>query len=85
MNVLHRFFRGLHGFSVDVGAGGSAKNADLDAAYAAYAGAVANAYAMLQMHGPASRQFAEADIAGMRLFHRVKKMQGLGKPRPERA
>jgi hypothetical protein len=50
-------------------------------AYAEYASATALANVMLQEHGAGSPQFASADVASMRLFHRVKKMQGLRKPR----
>lgn len=53
---------------------------ELKSAYAEYASATAEANAMLQKYGAASSQFASADVASMRLFHRVKKMQGLRKP-----
>lgn len=58
---------------------------DLKQSYADYAQAIAHANAMLQRHGPQSEAFAKADIAGMRLFHRVKKMQGLKMPGKARA
>jgi hypothetical protein len=35
---------------------------------------------MLKKHGAQSPQFGGADVASMRLFHRVKKMQELKKP-----
>lgn len=76
MKALHRFLRDhLHG-GADVA---PPKGEDLLFCYGEYAGAVAKAHALLQRHGPGSAQFEQADIAGMRLFHRVKKMQGLGK------
>lgn len=50
-------------------------------AYAEYASATALANAMLQEHGAGSAQFSNADVASMRLFHRVKKLQGLKKSR----
>ncbi len=50
---------------------------DLRQCYDEYARAVAHANDMLQKHGPASPAFAVADIAGMRLFHKVKAAQGL--------
>ena len=53
----------------------------LSAAYAEYASATVQANATLQEHGAQSSQLASADVASMRLFHRVKKMQGLKKPR----
>jgi hypothetical protein len=84
MRFLHRLvqehMQRLHG-------GGSAppvagaQGADFQQCYDDYAGAVANANAMLQQHGPGSAEFAQADVASMRLFHRVKKMQGLKNPR----
>ena len=54
---------------------------ELKSAYAEYASATAETSAMLQKHGAQSPQFASADVASMRLFHRVKKMQGLKKSR----
>jgi hypothetical protein len=60
--------------------GASTKDEELKCLYAEYVSTLAHANAMLQRHGVKSSQFAEADIIGMRLFHRFKKMQGLGKP-----
>ena len=84
MRFLHRLIQGhmqrLHGGGGARPAAG-AQGADFQRCYDDYAGAVANANAMLQQHGPKSAQFAQADVASMRLFHRVKKMQGLRNPR----
>ena len=53
--------------------------------YAVYAASTVQARKELQEHGKNSPQFVAADIASKRLFHRVKKMQGLKKdkvPKP---
>ncbi|HWY61697.1 MAG TPA: hypothetical protein VNW15_07325 [Rhizomicrobium sp.] len=84
-----RFMRFLHGSMDATGPSQSPvagtrhleKGEDFKCVYAEYACAVSHANVMLQRHGMASAQFSEADIASMRLFHRVKKMQGLGKPK----
>jgi hypothetical protein len=79
---LHRTFARLHGAHFEeVSAGGEKEGqaADFTALYAAYAEATLRASALLQKHGKSSPQFATADVASMRLFHRVKKMQGLKK------
>ena len=84
LSSLHRTFARLHGGignEVRPGIANLEQHADLQAAYAEYAAATAHASEMLQQHGPASPQFARADVTSMRLFHRVKKMQGLRKPR----
>lgn len=84
LSSLHRTFSRLHGGIGNEARPGIAspdQHAELQAAYAEYAAATAHASDMLQQHGPASPQFARADVANMRLFHRVKKMQGLRKPR----
>ena len=82
---LHERFARLHGGTRDGASEATAirpeQSNEFKAAYAEYAAATAQANAMLQRHGPASPQFSSADIASMRLFHRVKKMQGLRKPR----
>jgi hypothetical protein len=81
MNFLHLFhdrMRRLHGGGA---ADTPAPGEGFAACYDDYARAVADANAILRQHGPQSVQFAAADIASMRLFHRVKKMQGLKKPR----
>jgi hypothetical protein len=49
--------------------------------YAEYASATARANVMPQKYGAQSSQFASADVASMRFFHRMKKMQGLKKSR----
>ena len=75
MRLLHLFhdrMRRLHG-----GSEAPAPGEGFAACYDDYARAVASANAILHQHGPQSVQFAAADIASMRLFHRVKKMQGL--------
>lgn len=84
MNMLHRALARLHGGMPDdppSNAAGGERSEGFRAAYAEYASATAHANAMLQEHGAQSVQFASADVASMRLFHRVKKMQGLKKPR----
>ena len=55
------------------------EQSELKTVYAEYVSATAQALVMLQKHGAGSPQFASADVSSMRLFHRVKKMQGLGK------
>ena len=83
--MLHRAFAKLHGGMPDetpvINAARPDQSDRVSAAYAEYASATAQANAMLQEHGATSAQFASADVASMRLFHRVKKMQGLKKPR----
>jgi hypothetical protein len=82
---LHRAFARLHGGMVDetpvTHAVRPEQSDGFKAAYAEYASATTEANVMLQKHGVQSPQFASADVASMRLFHRVKKMQGLRKPR----
>jgi len=81
---LHRIFARLHGGVRDVTPTEvrPEHNDDFKSAYAEYASATAQANIMLQTHGVRSSQFVSADVASMRLFHRVKKMQGLKKARP---
>ena len=62
-------------------AGKSEKGEDFKCLYAEYVCALAQANVMLQRHGMTAPQFSEADTASMRLFHRLKRMQGMGKPR----
>ena len=78
---LHETFARLHGGMRQKAHPASEQSDEIKAAYAEYASATALANAMLQQHGPTSPQFTSADVASMRLFHRVKKLQGLGKPR----
>jgi hypothetical protein len=82
---LHRVFARLHGGARDetpiTRAISPMRSDDFKSAYADYASATAEANVLLQKHGPQSPQFASADVVSMRLFHRVKKMQGLKKPR----
>ena len=84
-SALHARFARLHGGMQNDLAVTTAPNLEqrdeFRRAYAEYASATAHADAMLQSYGVGSPQFASADIASMRLFHRVKKMQGLRKPR----
>ena len=75
--ALHRRFAGLHG--ADPAPADDA--GDLAGLYRAYARATVKASHMLGKHGKDSAQFVSADIASMRLFHRIKKLQGLKKPR----
>src|SRR5205807_528035 len=80
----HRFFARLHGARTETVTGQTnerSSSEDFQSAYAAYASATAHANMMLQQHGAQSPEFATADIASMRLFHRARKMQGLKKPR----
>ena len=83
---LHRVFARLHGGMRDevpiADAGGPVQNDAFKSAYAEYASATARANVLLQTHGAQSSQFVSADVASMRLFHQVKKMQGLKKARP---
>jgi hypothetical protein len=80
---LHRFFARLHRGKLNESEIAERRPPkdfpSVYAAYAAYAFATVHAHNMLQQHGPHSPEFAQADIASMRLFHRVKKMQGLKK------
>jgi hypothetical protein len=81
---IHRFFAKLHGIDLrrcDDPEESPTLSDDFPSVYAAYAEATAQANALLQRHGPHSPEFAAADVASMRLFHRAKKMQGLKKPR----
>jgi hypothetical protein len=84
-SLLHRAFARLHGGMPDEASGTKvvrpAPGDELKSAYTEYAAATLKASDMLQTYGAASLQFANADVASMRLFHRVKKMQGLRKPR----
>jgi len=77
---LHRMLARLHR------AGPIATAGDEDAGFAdvyrMYTRSTVRADTMLRRHGKASPQFAAADVESMRLFHRVKKMQGLKKGRP---
>ena len=81
---LHGVFARLHGGIRDqaVTAVRPGQVDEFKSAYAEYASATVQADVMLQKHGATSSQFASADVLSMRLFHRVKKMQGLKKPRP---
>lgn len=80
--MLHRAFARLHGGMPDeVSVAGAVRSEQDDGFEAEHASATAQANMMLQEHGARSSQFASADVASMRLFHRVKKMQGLKKPR----
>lgn len=83
--MLHRMFARMHGgMPGEVAVAGTVipeQDDGFEAAYAEYASATALANTMLQEHGARSSQFTNADVASMRLFHRVKKMQGLKKPR----
>ena len=89
MRFLHRVLRDMHGApgrrANASDASSAAPDEDIRCCYADYASAVANANAMLQRHGAQSAQFTQADIASMRMFHRVKKLQGIGKPVPDRS
>ena len=77
---LHRFFARLHGGKLDEAETIECHPPeDFPSVYAAYAAATAHANNMLRQHGPRSPEFVQADVASMRLFHRVKKMQGLKK------
>jgi hypothetical protein len=78
--LVHRLVARLHGAS-RAPAPAIALN-DFPEAYRAYAEATVKAHEMLRRHGKGSEQFVAADIASMRLFHRVKKLQGLKKPKP---
>lgn len=82
---LHATFAKLHGGMREeflaTNATRPQQSDEFKKAYAEYASATVLANVMLQEHGAGSPQFASADVAGMRLFHRVKKMQGLRKPR----
>jgi hypothetical protein len=84
-SILHATFARLHGGMREeplaTNATGTGQSNEFKKAYAEYASATALANVMLQEHGAGSPQFASADVASMRLFHRVKKMQGLRKPR----
>jgi hypothetical protein len=76
--ALHRKLARLHGSGpASADAGG-----DFPRLYRAYARATVTASQMLRKHGKDSAQFVSADVASMRLFHRVKKLQGLKKARP---
>jgi hypothetical protein len=74
---LHRLLATLHGAEPAT----APQAGDFPALYRAYAEATLKASEMLHVHGKDSAQFVSADIASMRLFHRVKKLQGLKKPR----
>ena len=85
LSNLHRVFARLHGGTTgEAGEDAVARpgrSEKFKSAYAEYASATTQANVMLQNHGADSPQFATADVASMRLFHRVKKMQGLKKSR----
>ena len=76
---VHRAFARLHGADTADDGQAEVASSDLVAAYKAYAEATLRASAALEQYGKASPQFSAADVASMRLFHRVKKMQGLKK------
>ncbi|HEY1876051.1 MAG TPA: hypothetical protein VGG66_01230, partial [Rhizomicrobium sp.] len=76
--ALHRQFAKLHG----TGPSPADAAGDLPGLYRDYAEATVKASQMLHKHGKDSPQFVSADVASMRLFHRVKKLQGLKKARP---
>ena len=82
---LHAMFAKLHSGMRDeplaTNSTGPEQSDEFKKAYVEYASATTLANVMLQEHGAGSPQFASADVASMRLFHRVKKMQGLRKPR----
>ena len=81
---LHRLFAKLHGAGLSIEdhpQDDAEEENDLASAYAEYAIVVARASAALQAHGKQSKEFHDADIAGMRLFHRVKSLQGVKNPR----
>jgi hypothetical protein len=78
---LHRMFARLHGASPAPGPDFASN--DFPEAYRAYARATVKASEMLRRHGKRSPQFVAADMASMRLFHHVKKLQGLKKPRAQ--
>ena len=79
-STMHRLFARMHGIELRDGANAPGSQ-DLVSAYAAYADSTMKASAALRKHGKASAEFAAADVESMRLFHRVKKMQGLKKPK----
>lgn len=81
---LHRMLARLHGSELSVGLSTESAGAahDFVSLYSAYAEATAQANLALQQHGKNSQQFMAADVASMRLFHHVKKMQGLKKAKP---
>lgn len=87
LSNLHGRFARLHGrIRADAPlatAIGPERSDEIKATYAEYAAAAAQANAMLQRHGSTSPQFTSADVASMRLFHRVKKLQGLKKSRSD--
>jgi len=78
---IHRAFARLHGANICDRSLPSQSEAapDFASLYVAYAEATVQASLALQAHGKNSPQFTTADIASMRLFHQVKKMQGLKK------
>ena len=78
LDRLHRRFARLHG----AGTAPADAVGDLAGLYRAYARATVKASHLLRKHGKDSAEFVAADIASMRLFHRVKKSQGLKKVRP---
>ena len=80
---LHHFFAKLHGTRIPGSnqAPSEIPSEALVSAYIEYAEAVAKASAALQTDGKDSKKFKDADVASMRLFHRVKKAQGLKMPR----
>ena len=78
---LHRVFARLHGASISSGNSLGAEDGKLEIAYGEYTMAVCRANAALKSHGQRSKEFHEADVATMRLFHRVKSLQGLKNPR----
>jgi hypothetical protein len=84
-SLLHRAFARLHGGMPDeafrTNVVRQESGDEFKSAYAEYASATLKASDLLQEYGAASPQFASADVASMRLFHCVKKMQGLRKSR----
>ncbi len=74
----YRMFARLHGMHDDEEA--ETGKRDFASVYADYAESAAKASLALQRHGRGSMEFKAADTQSMRLFHRVKKMQGLKRP-----
>lgn len=84
LSSLHGMLARLHGGMPDEAVANVAavkQGDEFKKVYAEYASATAHANLTLQEYGAGSSLFANADVASMRLFHRVKKMQGLRKPR----
>ena len=80
---LHRFLARLHGMQIR-GSNEAPENDPpgvLVSAYTDYAEAVVKARDALRALGKDSKEFKDADVASMRLFHKVKKAQGLKMPK----